>query len=157
LQGYSDSSAWARGHAWALYGYTMCYRETKNPDYLKLAEKIASFIINHKRIPADKIPYWDFDAPDINKQPRDASAAAIIASALYELQAYSTNKKLYKDFAKKILISLIKSYRSPFGSHYGFILMHSTGHKPVDSEVDTSIIYADYYFLEALLRKSRLN
>jgi len=94
--------------------------------------------------------------PDITKEPRDASAAAIMASALYELQGYSLNKKKYKSFADKILNSLIKSYRSPVGTHHGFILLHSTGHKPADSEVDTPIIYADYYFLEALLRRRSL-
>ena len=156
LQGYADNSAWARGHAWALYGFTMCYRETKDPAYLKLAENIASFLMDHPRLPSDKIPYWDFDVPDITKEPRDASAAAIMASALYELQGYSLNKKKYKSFADKILNSLIKNYRSPIGTHHGFILLHSTGHKPADSEVDTSIIYADYYFLEALLRKKKL-
>jgi len=91
LQGYADNSAWARGHAWALYGFTMCFRETRDPAYLKLAENIASFLINHPRLPSDKIPYWDLDVPDITKEPRDASAAAIMASALYELQAYSLN------------------------------------------------------------------
>ena len=156
LQGYADNSTWARGQTWALYGFTMCYRETRNPAYLKLAENIASFLMDHPRLPSDKIPYWDLDVPDITKEPRDASAAAIMASALYELQGYSSNKKKYKNFADKILNSLIKSYRSHIGTHHGFILLHSTGHKPADSEVDTSIIYADYYFLEALLRRMKL-
>jgi unsaturated chondroitin disaccharide hydrolase len=156
LQGYADNSTWARGQAWALYGFTMCYRETKDPAYLKFAENIASFLMNHPRLPSDKIPYWDLDVPDITKEPRDASAAAIMASALYELQGYSANKKKYKNFANKILNSLIKNYRSTIGTHHGFILLHSTGHKTADSEVDTSIIYADYYFLEALLRRMKL-
>ena len=157
LQGYSDGSAWARGHAWALYGFTMCYRETKDPAYLRLAENIASFLIDHPRLPVDKIPYWDFDVPDITKEPRDASAAAIMASAFYELQGYSSNKKRYKDFADKILKSLIDTYRSQINTHKGFILLHSTGHKPANGEVDTSIIYADYYFLEAMLRKHKFH
>ena len=156
LQGYADNSTWARGHAWALYGFTMCYRETKDPAYLKLAENIAFFLIHHPRLPSDKIPYWDLDVPDITKEPRDASAAAIMASALYELQGYSLNKKKYRSFADKILNSLIKNYRSPLNTHHGFMLLHSTGHKPADSEVDTPIIYADYYFLEALLRRMKL-
>ena len=156
LQGYADNSTWARGHAWALYGFTMCYRETKDPAYLKLAENIASFLMHHPRLPSDKIPYWDLDVPDITKEPRDASAAAIMASALYELQGYSRNKKKYKSFADKILNSLIKNYRSPLNTHHGFMLLHSTGHKPADSEVDTPIIYADYYFLEALMRRMKL-
>ena len=155
LQGYADNSAWARGHAWALYGFTMCYRETKDLAYLRLAENIASFLMDHPRLPSDKIPYWDLDVPDITKEPRDASAAAIMSSALYELQGYSLNKMKYKNFADKILNSLIESYRSPVGTHHGFILLHSTGHKPADSEVDTSIIYADYYFLEALMKRKK--
>ena len=134
----------------------MCYRETKDPAYLKLAENIAAFLINHPRLPADKIPDWDFDVPDITKEPRDASAAAIMASAFYELQGYSINKKQYRDFADKILKSLIERYRAPIGTHKGFFLLHCTGHKPANGEVDTSIIYADYYFLEALLRKIKL-
>ena len=157
LQGYSDASAWARGEAWALYGFTLCYRETKDPAYLQLAEKIASFIMNHPRLPADKIPYWDFDAPGIPNEPRDASAAAIIASALYELKDYSAQKKSYVKFADQVLNSLTKKYRSAIGTNKGFILDHSTGHKPVNGEVDTPIIYADYYFLEALLRKKNSN
>ena len=156
LQGYADGSAWARGHAWALYGFTMCYRETKDPAYLKVADEIALFIYNHPRLPADKIPYWDFDVPGIPNEPRDASAAAIIASALYELQGYSANRGQYKALADKILASLIGHYRSPIGTHHGFILLHSTGHKPVNSEVDTPLIYADYYYLEALLRRNKL-
>lgn len=156
LQGYSDASAWARGQAWALYGFTICYRETKDPVYLRTAEHIASFLINHPRLPADGIPYWDYDVPEITKEPRDASAAAITASALYELEGYSLNEKQYKAFADKILTSLIKSYRAPTGTHHGFAILHCTGHKPANSEVDTSIIYADYYFLEALLRKMKL-
>ena len=156
LQGYADNSTWARGQTWALYGFTLCYRETRDPAYLKLAENIASFLMDHPRLPSDKIPYWDLDVPDITKEPRDASAAAIMASALYELQGYSLNKKKYKNFADKILNSLIKNYRSQVGTHYGFILLHSTGHKPADSEVDTPIIYADYYFLEAILRRMKL-
>ena len=78
-QGYSNESSWARGQAWALYGFTVCYRETQNPKYLDIAEKIAHFIITNKNMPADMVPYWDFDAPNIPNEPRDASAAAINA------------------------------------------------------------------------------
>lgn len=155
LQGYADASSWARGQAWALYGFTMCYRETKDPAYLKQAESIASFLFNHPNLPADKVPYWDFDAPSLTQEPRDASAAAIIASALYELKNYSTNAKQYKRTADKIIKSLAAQYRAEPGTHKGFILLHSTGHKPVNGEVDIPIIYADYYFLEALLRREK--
>jgi hypothetical protein len=100
--------------------------------------------------------YWDYDVPDITKEPRDASAAAIMASAFYELQGYSVNKKQYTEIADQILKNLIAHYRSSIGTHQGFILLHSTGHKPANSEVDTPIIYADYYYLEALLRRKKL-
>lgn len=151
-QGYSHESAWSRGQAWALYGYTMCYRYTKNPVYLQQAEHIASFILDHPRLPKDLVPYYDFDAPEIPNAPRDASAAAVIASGLYELSGYSKNEKLYHNTADKIVTNLTKSYRSPIGENYGFILLHSTGSKPSNSEVDVPLNYADYYYLEALLR-----
>ncbi|MGC4102932.1 MAG: glycoside hydrolase family 88 protein [Ferruginibacter sp.] len=152
-QGYSDSSAWARGQAWGLYGFTMCYRETKNIVYLQQAEKIAAYIIS--RLPKDKIPYWDYDAPLIPNEPMDASAAAIAASALYELHTYS-NDKHYRAVANGILEKLCASYLSPQKQNGGFILLHSTGHKPAKSEIDVPLIYADYYFLEALLRSKQM-
>lgn len=156
-QGYADESAWARGQAWGLYGFTMCYRETHDKKYLAQAEHIAKFILNNPTLPADKVPYWDFNAPDIPNQPRDASAAAIMASALYELCTYSsTNSKLYKATADKIVSSLTKNYTAKTGESQGFILLHSTGHKPAKSEIDVPISYADYYYLEALTRQDRL-
>lgn len=151
-QGYSHESAWSRGQAWGLYGYTLCYRYTKNPAYLQQAEHIAAFILNHPRLPKDLVPYYDFDGPDIPNAPRDASAAAVIASGLYELSSYSKNAKLYRNTADKIMTSLTQSYRSPIGENYGFLLLHSTGSKPANSEVDVPLNYADYYYLEALLR-----
>lgn len=154
-QGYADESAWARGQAWGLYGYTMCYRETKDPAYLKQAENIAAFIFHHPNMPKDLVPYWDFNAPNIPNEPRDASAAAIAASALYELSQYSKNNNTYKKTADKILKSLTQSYRSPMGANKGFILIHSTGSKPANSEVDVPLSYADYYYLEAILRAEK--
>ena len=154
-QGYADGSAWARGQAWGLYGYTMCYRETKDPAYLKQADLIAAYILNNPLLPADKIPFWDYNAPRDTIQPRDASAAAIAASALYELSKYSSQKKKYLVAADMILQKLTQFYRSPLNSNHGFILLHSTGHKPANSEVDVPIIYADYYYLEALMRQSK--
>jgi len=155
-QGYSDESAWSRGQAWGLYGYTMCYRETKNNDYLKQAQHIADYILNHPNLPKDLVPYYDFDAPGIPNETRDASAAAITASALYELSAYSRNGKKYHDAADKILESLTGSYRSKIGENRGFILLHSTGSQPANSEVDVPLSYADYYYLETLLRSKKL-
>ena len=155
-QGYSDASAWARGQAWAVYGYTLCYRYTKNPAYLKQAENIAAYILNNPTMPADLVPFWDFNAPNIPNEPRDVSAAAVIASALYELSGYSANKNLYVVKADKMLNSISAKYISAPGTDKGFILSHSTGSKPSDSEVDVPLSYGDYYYLEALLRCKNL-
>jgi unsaturated chondroitin disaccharide hydrolase len=155
-QGYSDESAWARGQAWGLYGFTMCYRETKNKAYLQQAEHIASFILKHPNMPADMVPYYDFNAPGIPDEPKDASAAAVIASGLYELSTYSKNAKQYKAAADKIVESLTNNYRSAIGENKGFLLLHSVGSKPGNSEIDVPLSYADYYYLEALLRGKEL-
>lgn len=155
-QGYSHESAWARGQAWALYGYTLCYRETKDPAFLRQAEAIARFLLQHPRLPKDLIPYYDFDAPGIPNEPRDVSAATVMASALYELSTYAP-KANYRSKADQILTNLSKTYLAPAGSSHGFLLLHSTGSKPQNSEVDVPLIYADYYWLEALLRAKRLN
>ncbi len=153
-QGYSDSSAWARGQAWGLYGFTMAYRFTKDVRYLQQAEHIAKFILNNKNLPEDKVPYWDFDAPKIPNEPRDASAAAIISSALFELSEYAPEKSAYYDkTASQILSSLYKHYLTSDTPPEGyFLLKHSTGNLPAGSEIDVPIIYADYYFLEAIVR-----
>ena len=155
-QGYAHESAWSRGQVWGLYGYTMCYRFTKDKKYLEHAEKIAAFILNHSNMPKDLVPYWDFNAPNIPNEERDASAAAILASGLYELSTYSNNGKLYKRKADKIIESLTDHYRSGIGENHGFILLHSVGSRPGKSEVDVPLTYADYYYLEALLRSNRL-
>ena len=154
-QGYANESAWARGQAWALYGYTMCFRETKKQTYLEQADGIANFILSSKITPEDGIPYWDYNDPKIPNVSRDASAASITASALYELAKYSKNGKQYKAAADKILLSLSTKYISKPGDNYGFILEHSTGHLPAKSEIDVPINYADYYYLEALLRSKK--
>ena len=155
-QGYADESAWARGQAWGLYGYTMCYRETHNKAYLKQAENIAKFIFSNPNLPTDLVPYWDYNDPAIPNTPRDASAAAVAASALYELSTYSKNAKEYRSTADKIVKTLSEKYQAKAGGSKGFLLIHSTGHKPAGTEIDAPIIYADYYYLEALLRKQHL-
>lgn len=155
-QGYSDPSAWARGQAWALYGFTLSYRFTKNPAYLKQAEQVAKFIFSNPNLPADMIPYWDFNDPAIPNSPRDASAACIIASALYELAEYSVNKDQYITWADTILSNLIDNYMAQEGTAQGFLLLHSTGNYPKSDEIDAPIVYADYYFMEALSRKKNL-
>jgi hypothetical protein len=156
-QGFSNESAWARGQAWGLYGFTMCYRETKNKAFLNQAEKIAGFILNNPTLPKDLIPYWDFNAPGIPDEPRDASAAAVMASAFYELSLYSKQGKYFRSVADKITSSLTTNYRSAPGENKGFILVHSTGSKPMNTEVDVPLNYADYYYLEALLRSKKLD
>lgn len=155
-QGYADESSWARGQAWALYGYTMCYRYTKDKRYLEHAQKIYDFIFGNKNLPEDLVPYWDYDAPNIPNEPRDASAAACTASALYELSTYVPEKN-YKEVADKIMYSLgSPAYRAEVGTNGNFILMHSVGSIPHGSEIDVPLNYADYYFLEGLIRKREL-
>lgn len=158
-QGYADESAWARGQSWGLYGFTMCYRFTHDPNYLRQAENIFNFVNTNKNLPEDGVPYWDFNAPDIPNAPRDASAAAIMASALYELSTYATPEKgkQYRATADKIVNSLSKHYQAEPGTAYGFLLLHSTGHLPGNSEIDVPLNYADYYYLEALVRKEALD
>jgi uncharacterized protein YyaL (SSP411 family) len=151
-QGYANESSWARGQAWGLYGYTLMFRYTKNHKYLAQADAIANYILNNKSTPSDGIPYWDYNDPKIPNAPRDASAAAITSSAFYELAKYSKNAKNYKAAADKILRSLSTAYISKIGNNYGFILEHSTGHHPNNSEIDVPINYADYYYIEALRR-----
>ncbi|MDO9634085.1 MAG: glycoside hydrolase family 88 protein [Paludibacter sp.] len=152
-QGYSDDSSWARGQAWALYGYTMMYRLTNKIEYLQQAEKVAEFILNHPRLPEDKIPYWDFDAPNIANESRDASAAAIIASALFELSTCVNNVPAYFNNAEIILKNLSSEpYLAKTGENGLFILKHSTGNWPKNSEIDRPLSYADYYYVEALKR-----
>lgn len=155
-QGYSYESSWARGQAWGLYGYTVSYRFTENIDFLKQAEKIADLLLAHPNMPDDLVPYWDYDAPDIPDEPRDVSAAAIMASALYELCTFSDKGVIYKHQADKIMNSLGTTYASAPGENYGFILGHSVGAKPMDSEVDVPLNYADYYYLEARVRRMDL-
>lgn len=154
-QGYAHESAWARGQAWAIYGYTVCYRETRDERYLKMAENIYNYLVNHPNMPADLVPYWDFDAPNIPNEPRDASAAAIIASALYELSTYK--QAGFKETADKIVASLSSpAYRAIVGTNQHFLLMHSVGSIPHGHEIDVPLNYADYYFLEALVRKQKI-
>lgn len=154
-QGAADESAWARGQAWGLYGYTETYRNTKDKRYLDQANHIAQFILTHPNLPADKIPYWDFNAPGIPNTLRDASAAAITASALIELAGYvnTAMAKQYMTAAETILRTLSSArYKAAPGTNGGFILQHGVGHMPNKTEVDVPLTYADYYFIEAMVR-----
>ena len=154
-QGYNHESAWARGQAWGLYGYTMCYRETQLPEFLAQAEGIARYIFTNSTMPQDLIAYWDFNAPGIPDEPRDVSAAAVMACAMYELSTYNKEKSaLYKKYADTIVESLSKNYRAAENADRGFLLLHSTGAH--NFERDVPLVYADYYYLEALLKKAKL-
>jgi len=158
-QGFADESAWSRGQSWGLYGYTMIYRETKLDRYLKQAEHIADFLLNNPNMPEDKIPYWDFSAPGIPDATRDASAAAIMASALIELSGYVNPEKgkTYLNIAETQIRTLASPlYTAKPGTNGNFVLMHSVGSIPADSEVDVPLTYADYYFIEAMMRYRKM-
>ncbi len=169
-QGYNDNSTWSRGQAWAVYGYTMMYRETQEVQFLETAQKCADYFI--KNLPDDLVPLWDFNVgqkgftpdsasnainyTDRNTAPRDASAAAIVCSALFELGELSKNQR-YTDTAIDMLKSLASpAYRAPIGENANFIIMHCTGSIPHKAEIDAPLTYADYYFVEALVRYKRL-
>ncbi len=158
-QGYADGSSWSRGQAWGLYGYTMMYRETLNPVYLKQAQQIGKFLMNHPRLPKDKIPYWDYDAPDIPNAKRDASAAAVMASALIELSQIDPSEMAPKwlELAEQQLRSLSSpEYLANEGEQGGFIIKHGVGHHQAGAEVDVPLTYGDYYYVEALMRMKQL-
>lgn len=171
-QGYADNSTWARGQAWAIYGFTMMYRETKKPEFLKTAKAAAKFYMTHPNLPKDKIPYWDFNAGKpgyksdadfsslkLNFVPRDASAAAIVASALIELSTLTTGTEStsYLTFAQESLQTLSgATYFAKYASNGGFLLQHSVGSLPHHSEIDVPLTYADYYYLEGLTRLEQL-
>jgi len=161
-QGIADDSAWSRGQAWGLYGFTMTYRFTRDPRFLELATSIAEFYLNHPHLPDDKVPYFDFDVPGRPEIEnfRDSSAAAIAASALLELASFVSRAEAtrYRDAALAMLSSLTSpEYSAATGRNGHFLLMHATGRWQADDEIDSSINYADYYYLEALLRCSRLD
>jgi len=154
-QGYANESSWARGQAWGIYGYTVCYRYTKDKKYLEQAQKIADFIINYPGTPNDGIPYWDYNAPNIPNEPRDVSAATVTASALIELDTYT--EQSYQPAIHKIMNSLASSeYTAKLGENKDFILKHSVGSIPHNNEIDVPLNYADYYYLEALARLQKL-
>ena len=157
-QGYADSSLWARGQSWAIYGYTMVYRYTKEQRFLNFAQKVTDLYLKRlKETSDDWVPIWDMDAPRGKEAPKDASAACVVASALLELCQYvdAEKGKTYRDAAEKMLSDLSSDRYQSRDKNVAF-LMHSTGHHPAGSEIDASIIYADYYYIEALLRLKSL-
>jgi unsaturated chondroitin disaccharide hydrolase len=155
VQGHADGSAWARGQAWGLYGFTRMAALTKKPEYLDQAQKIADFIVAHPRLPADGVPYWDYDVPNIPDAIRDASAGAITCSALFELAELTGGERgaRYKALAEKQLRTLsTAAFRAGLDENGNFLLMHSVGHMSAKVEIDVPLVYADYYYLEALSR-----
>lgn len=170
-QGFTDESSWARGQAWGLYGFTLCYRYTKDERFLKFAENIANFILTNPNLPKDGIPNWDYDAGDSNLKPewkydpskypvipRDASAAAITSSALFELSKYTeTHAPEFEQSATKILNSLASPDYMGVAHDKYFLLNHSVGSIPHGVEIDVPLVYADYYFLEAIYRQMKMN
>ncbi|MDR6785616.1 unsaturated chondroitin disaccharide hydrolase [Pedobacter africanus] len=169
-QGFADNSTWSRGQGWAIYGFTMMYRETKDKRFLEAAQKAANFYLNHPNLPKDKIPYWDFNVGQkgyhadwdyasrkLSYIPRDASAGALVASALLELSTFSKDGTKYFKPAEQMLKSLSDTaYLAKPGTNSGFILKHCVGSFPHNSEIDVPLVYADYYFLEALLRYQKI-
>ena len=170
-QGYADNSTWSRGQAWAIYGYTMTYRETEDPKYLKAAMGMADWYLRSKNLPADKIPWWDFNIKQKGYKPgvnsfanktnvdlRDASAAAITASGLFELSTYAGDAgKVYRDAAIQMLHSLASpAYKAEPGENGNFLIKHCVGSIPHQTEIDVPLVYADYYFIEALHRYDQL-
>ncbi len=152
FQGKNDDSAWARGQAWGVYGYTACYRQYKEEKYRDFAVKLADMIMSRVTT-EDAIPYWDYMAPEGEDTPRDASAAAVTACALLELSTLVEDGGKYFDYAEKILKSLSsEAYLAKVGTNEGFVLLHSTGSLPHGSEIDVPLNYADYYYLEGLQR-----
>jgi len=155
FQGYSENSTWSRGQAWGLYGYSMIFRETKDRIFLDQAERLANFIINDPYVKINYIPFWDMDTPQIPDELKDASAAAILASALIELSTFqeTSNAEKYFRIGENIIKTLgSKDYRSGLNENSFFIVKHCVGNYPGKLEVDVPLIYADYYLLEALLR-----
>lgn len=158
-KGLDDMSSWSRGQAWGLYGFTMMYRETKDIKYLNQAINILNYILTHRNLPKDKVPYWDFDATDIPYAPRDASSAAIICSSLLQLRKF-VEPNLSAEY-KKLAVQIFKTissakYRVPKGTTGGFILDHCVGDFPANSEIDVPTICGDYFYLESLKRMYEL-
>lgn len=157
FQGAHDQSVWSRGQGWALYGYTMCYRYTADPKFLNQAVNVTEYLRTLPNTPEDGIFYWDMSPSPLtnylitSSTPRDASAAAVVASALYELAGYVPKGEGYRQWADKIVNTLYQCYR--YQGQHGFVLDHSTGFLPAGSEIDVPLNYADYYYLEALLRR----
>ncbi|MDN3620071.1 glycoside hydrolase family 88 protein [Polaribacter undariae] len=151
-QGYANESMWARGQTWGIYGFAMAYRETGRKDFLNTSIKLTEHYLD--RLPKDGIPFWDFDDPRIPNAPKDASAAAVAACGMLELSCLVQDKELKQKYFKeaKRFLAKLSSEEYYSGETNQALLLHSTGHHPKNSEIDTPIIYADYYYMEAMLK-----
>jgi rhamnogalacturonyl hydrolase YesR len=157
MQGLGDDSAWSRGQAWGIYGFTVAYRETGTQVYFDTACRLADYYIG--RLPPDFVPYWDFNDPVVPDALRDSSAGAIAASGLLELSQYckSSDKEKYWKTGFGALKSLAGPAYLAKNSGNPAILLHGVGAKPREVEVDVPLIYGDYYFLEAIHRYKEYN
>lgn len=154
-QGARDDSTWARGQAWAAYGFAMAYRYTQDPRYLETAHRTADWFLGH--LPPDRVPYWDFDVPQAPPEPRDTSAAAVTASALLAMSELDTDpaqKTADVDGARGMLASLSSPAYLARGTPFRSVLLHGTQNVP-EGQADTGIMFGDYYFVEALNRWER--
>ena len=152
LQGYNAESCWSRGQAWGIYGFALAYNYTKREEFLKTAEKLADYYIAN--CPSDYVPCWDFNDPKIPNTIRDSSAAAITVCGLLDLsdaEPDKTKAENYEEIAYKILTSLSQNYLT-FGLNSHGILLHGCFHKSNDIATDSSLIFGDYYYMEALIK-----
>ncbi len=156
-QGYADESMWARGQAWGIYGYAICYREVGRKDFLATSMKLADHFMN--RLPEDGVPFWDYDDPAIPSSPKDASAAAVAASGMLELSILLDDQALSQKYYNNAveLLAAISTDDYILGDESAAILDHSTGHHPKGWEIDVPIIYGDYYYLEALTKLKKID
>jgi len=155
LQGQNENSTWTRGHAWFIYGMTVCYRYTKDETFLTKACLLADYFL--KRLTPDNVSAWDFDSKPEYKDTKDASATAIVSSALFELSTYvkdPTRKEKYLDKATAMLAALCSKKYLAEGEKTNALLLHSTQYltQPGNQNTDKPAIFADYYFLEAIKR-----
>ena len=161
-QGYTSSTTWSRGQAWAIYGFTIAYRETGDGRFAQTAQRAADYFVDN--LPLDNVPYWDFQAPKIPNEEKDVSAAAIAASGLLELSSLISSsgpREKYRNAAVSIIASLCSPAYLAAGTSSRAILLHGVGNRMNDDrdagEVDVSLIYADYFFLEALTRYLKIS
>jgi len=151
-QGYAPESCWSRGLAWAVYGFSHAYLRTDYGPFKRSAFDTADYFLNN--LPADLVPYWDYDHPDIPNTYRDSSAASPVASGLFELSKCTDDESIKEKYEKKalaILESLTDNYTTE-GTPHRALLLHACQHVPNNQRMDNSLIWGDYYYFEGILR-----